>query len=89
MKAAPAVPGTASDVGKSLMTTGLSSLLADAGMDVAPFKAQNMANQAGVTSAGLEMPRAANPPGARRAPGVPAQSRSPGPIGRKAKPPRP
>jgi adenosylcobyric acid synthase len=58
VKTALAVLGTASDVGKSLVTAGLCRLLADAGMDVAPFKAQNMANQAGVTSAGLEMPRA-------------------------------
>ena len=53
-----AVLGTASDVGKSLIATGLCRLLADAGVDVVPFKAQNMANQAGVTADGLEMPRA-------------------------------
>src|SRR6266542_6744848 len=58
MKAALAVLGPASDVGKSLVTAGLCRLLTDAGMDVAPFKAQNMANQAGVTADGLEMPRA-------------------------------
>src|SRR5262249_9955117 len=58
VKAALAVLGTASDVGKSLVTAGLCRLLADTGVDVAPFKAQNMANQAGVTPAGLEMPRA-------------------------------
>ena len=58
MKAAVAVLGTASDVGKSLIAAGLCRLLADSGVDVAPFKAQNMANQAGVTPAGLEMPRA-------------------------------
>jgi adenosylcobyric acid synthase len=58
VKAALAVLGTASDVGKSLLTVGLCRLLADAGVDVVPFKAQNMSNQAGVTSAGLEMPRA-------------------------------
>jgi len=52
------VLGTASDVGKSVVTAGLCRLLADAGMDVVPFKAQNMANQAGVTRGGLEMPRA-------------------------------
>jgi adenosylcobyric acid synthase len=52
------VLGTASDVGKSVVTAGLCRLLADAGVDVAPFKAQNMANQAGVTRDGLEMPRA-------------------------------
>jgi adenosylcobyric acid synthase len=53
-----AVLGTASDVGKSLLAAGLCRLLADSGLDVAPFKAQNMANQAGVTADGLEMPRA-------------------------------
>jgi adenosylcobyric acid synthase len=53
-----AVLGTASDVGKSVITVALCRLLADAGLDVAPFKAQNMANQAGVTANGLEMPRA-------------------------------
>ncbi|MDP2703583.1 MAG: cobyric acid synthase CobQ, partial [Candidatus Rokubacteria bacterium] len=58
MKSALAVLGTASDVGKSVVTTGLCRLLADAGVDVVPFKAQNMANQAGVTRDGLEMPRA-------------------------------
>src|SRR5712692_2250249 len=58
VKAALAVLGTASDVGKSVVTTGLCRLLADAGVDVVPFKAQNMGNQAGVTRDGLEMPRA-------------------------------
>jgi adenosylcobyric acid synthase len=53
-----AVLGTSSDVGKSLVTAGLCRLFKEAGLDVAPFKAQNMANQAGVTSDGLEMPRA-------------------------------
>jgi adenosylcobyric acid synthase len=58
MARAISVLGTASDVGKSLVSVGLCRLLADAGFDVAPFKAQNMANQAGVTADGLEMPRA-------------------------------
>ena len=58
MTRALAVLGTASDVGKSVMVVALCRLLADAGLDVAPFKAQNMANQAGVTLDGLEMPRA-------------------------------
>ncbi len=58
MARAISILGTASDVGKSLVSVGLCRLLADAGFDVAPFKAQNMANQAGVTSDGLEMPRA-------------------------------
>jgi adenosylcobyric acid synthase len=58
MARAIAVLGSASDVGKSLVSAGLCRLLADAGFDVVPFKAQNMANQAGVTPEGLEMPRA-------------------------------
>jgi len=58
MTHALAVLGSASDVGKSLVTTALCRLFRDAGLDVAPFKAQNMANQAGVTPEGLEMPRA-------------------------------
>ncbi len=58
MARAISVLGTASDVGKSLVSVGLCRLLADAGFDVVPFKAQNMANQAGVTADGLEMPRA-------------------------------
>lgn len=56
--AAIAVLGSASDVGKSVVAAGLCRLLADADLDVVPFKAQNMANQAGVTPDGLEMPRA-------------------------------
>lgn len=58
MTRALAVLGSASGVGKSLVTAGLCRLLRDAGCDVAPYKAQNMANQAGVTPDGLEMPRA-------------------------------
>lgn len=58
MARALAILGSASDVGKSLVTAGLCRLLAEAGVRVAPYKAQNMANQAGVTAQGLEMPRA-------------------------------
>jgi adenosylcobyric acid synthase len=49
------VVGTASHVGKSLITTALCRLLNRRGWRVAPFKGQNMALNAYVTATGAEM----------------------------------
>jgi len=60
MKKAPcmAILGTGSEVGKSIVTTALCRILVNNGIKVAPFKAQNLSNNSGVTPEGLEMGRA-------------------------------
>src|SRR5262245_11457707 len=50
--------GCTSDAGKSFLTAALCRLWANRGVRVAPFKAQNMSNNAAVTPDGLEMGRA-------------------------------
>ncbi len=53
-----AVFGTGSDVGKSVIASALCRIYAQKGLRVAPYKAQNMSNNSGVTPDGLEMGRA-------------------------------
>jgi adenosylcobyric acid synthase len=52
------IMGCTSDAGKSFLVTALCRRLANQGVRVAPFKAQNMSNNAAVTPDGLEIGRA-------------------------------
>ncbi len=52
------IQGTASDVGKSLLTTALCRLLANDGFHVAPFKSQNMSNNTYTTKDGKKISKA-------------------------------
>lgn len=52
------IQGTSSDAGKSVLAAAFCRILRQDGHDVAPFKAQNMSLNSGVTAAGAEMGRA-------------------------------
>ncbi|NSW91478.1 MAG: cobyric acid synthase [Firmicutes bacterium] len=52
------IQGTASSVGKSLITAGLCRIFRQDGLKVVPFKSQNMALNSFITADGLEMGRA-------------------------------
>ncbi|MDI5966629.1 cobyric acid synthase [Streptomyces sp. SL13] len=58
MKGSLLVAGASSDAGKSMLTAGICRWLHRRGVDVVPFKAQNMSNNSAVTHDGAEIGRA-------------------------------
>ena len=52
------IQGTGSNVGKSMLVAGIARALVNRGLSVAPFKPQNMSNNAAVTANGGEIGRA-------------------------------
>ena len=52
------IQGTGSNVGKSMLVAGLCRAIKNRDLKVAPFKPQNMSNNAAVTTAGQEIGRA-------------------------------
>ena len=52
------IQGAGSNVGKSMIVAGLARAFVNRGLSVAPFKPQNMSNNAAVTADGGEIGRA-------------------------------